>query len=81
MQLAEHNIWDENHVLVDCLLYSSVREKCNFHPQNITESLLSNKTLDPIKFTATARAIHSILFDIGNINNQTYTHLPDHRDI
>ena len=56
-------IEDENKVLIDCLLYSSVKEKFNFRPQNITDlaGLLSNKTLDPTKFTATARAIHSIL--------------------
>ena len=58
-------IEDKNHVLIDCLLYSSVREKFNFHPQNITDlaGLLSNKTLDPNKFTATARAI-SIQFSL-----------------
>ena len=70
-------IEDENHVLIDCLLYSSVREKFNFHPQNITDlaGLLSNKTLDPTKFTATARAIHSIL----SVNEQytAYYKSPD----
>ena len=42
-------IEDESHVLIDCLLYSSVREKFNFHPQNITDlaGLLSNKNFDP----------------------------------
>jgi len=56
-------IEDESHVLIDCLLYSSVREKFNFHPQNIVDlvGLLSNKTLDPTTLTATARAIHSFL--------------------
>ena len=61
----------------DYLLYSSVREKFNFHPQNITDlaSLLTNKTLDPTKFTAKARAIHSIL----SVNKQytTYYKSPD----
>ena len=34
----------------------------NFHPKNITElaGLLSDKTLDPKKFTVKARAIHLI---------------------
>ena len=55
-------IEEENNVLIDCLLYSSVREKFNFHPQNITDpvGLLSNKNPDSTKFTATAIAIHSI---------------------
>ena len=70
-------IEDESHVLIDCLLYFLVREKFNFHPQNITDlaGLLSNKTLDPTKFTATARAIHSIL----SVNEQytAYYKSPD----
>ena len=70
-------IEDESHVLIDCLLYSSVREKFNFYPQNITDlaGLLSNKNLDPTKFTATARAIHSIL----SVNEQytAYYKSPD----
>ena len=70
-------IEDEIHVLTDCLLYSSVREKFNFHPKNITDltGLLSDKTLDPNKFTATARAIHSIL----SVNEQftAYYKSPD----
>ena len=53
-------------ILTDCLLYSSDREKFNFHPKNITDGpdltgLLSDKNLDPTKFTATVRAIHLIL--------------------
>ena len=70
-------IEDEIHVLTDCLLYSSVREKFNFHPKNITDltGLLFDKTLDPTKFTATARAIHSIL----SVNEQftAYYKSPD----
>ena len=33
-------IEDENHVLIECLLSSSVREKFNFHPQNVTPTKL-----------------------------------------
>ena len=70
-------IEDEIHVLTDCLLYSSVREKSNFHLKNITDltGLLSDKALDPTNFTATARAIHSIL----SVNEQftAYYKSPD----
>ena len=65
-------IEDKNHVLIDCLLYSSVIEKFNFHPQKVTDlaGLLSNKTLDPTKVTVTARAIHLI----RSVNEQYTAH-------
>ena len=62
-------IEDESHALIDCLLYSSVREKFNFHPLNVIDlaGLLSNKNLDPTKFTLTQQSIQFSLW-----TNNTY---------
>ena len=70
-------IEDENHVLISCPLYSSIREKFQFHPNGTSDlaGLLSNKNLDPKKYTSIGRAIHAIL--LTNEKLTSYYNSPD----
>ena len=70
-------IEDENHVLISCPLYSSIREKFQFHPDGTSDlaGLLSNKNLDPKKYTSIGRAIHAIL--LTNEKLTSYYNSPD----
>ena len=70
-------IEDENHVLISCPLYSTIREKFDFQPENTDDlaGLLSNGKIDPAKLTSIARAIHAILQT--NEKFTTYYKSPD----
>ena len=56
------HVEDENHVLTKCPLYSPIRTKFQFHPndQNELAGLLSDPNLSPNKITCIARAVHAI---------------------
>ena len=70
-------IEDEDHVLINCPLYTPIKEKFDFKPGNIYDlaGLLSDQTLDPIKINSMARAIHAILST--NEKFATYYKSPD----
>ena len=64
------HVEDENHVLTYCPLYSPIRTKFQFHPDDVNKlaGLLSDSNLPPDKITCIARAVHAILS-----TNESYT--------
>ena len=64
------HVEDENHVLVSCPLYSPIRDKFDFHPNNLDEvaGLLSDKNSCPTNTNALARVVQAIL-----ATNECYT--------
>ena len=70
-------IEDENHVLISCPLYSTIREKFDLRPKNAVDlaGLLSDTSKDSTNLTSMARAIHAILET--NEKFTTYYKSPD----
>ncbi len=64
------HVEDENHVLVSCPLYSPIRDKFDFHPNNLDEvaGLLSDKNSCSTNTHALARVVQAIL-----ATNECYT--------